>query len=415
MFYTNRQRLNVDSEILEKLKDKVLPMWYDAQDFADDVLALFQWNWQYIASTPVKHTPRPLRGQKLVAEFIKAVEAVYPIDAAELRASLPRLPRKPVVEEFAMFHRMFSLLSKEPLRTRYLKPFADAAGNPYDAARLFLLWLVEDGWGGGGGDGPGGLPLRPGGPGGLPILPKRGRSAGRGHFDWKKAADAMRMLRVAKKLSLLLQWAKEYGVRKLTTLWPEDDIEPRTMRSFDEAARLLPSQYGYEDDIFYAKLASKELLTLEWLKTEHVAKKIVILVDVSGSMEDRGKYIVANAAVYKVAELAAATGVNEAIVVPFDDKPHEPIKMPPRKLMKFLTETMMYSGGGTDIDEALRFAVEELGATDVLIITDGQDNIEYRPPANVNVRVITFTNEGNETLREIAKEYIELDPEDLLS
>lgn len=247
---------------------------------------------------------------------------------------------------------------------------------------------------------------------GLELLPflQGGDEAGQAHYSLKNVSEKIMLFKVYKKLKIEFQWAREVVVDLEPSPWPEDTVEPEPIKELSDAAKLMPvSQYAIEDDLFYYKLATKELLKQQYYKYKAKSKRIIILVDVSGSMKGYKRYIVANAAVLAIADLAKESQVNEVTVIPFDNQPHEPIELPPDQLKRHILDNLLYSGGGTSIDNALRKA-DELKATDILLITDGQDEVTYKPKA----RLRTILLDQNETLENMSDELKKINPIELI-
>lgn len=169
---------------------------------------------------------------------------------------------------------------------------------------------------------------------------------------------------------------------------PTNDIEPVSMRNFDQLAGVLPMQLVADDDEFYRRLANSELTILQPYTTTLNRKTLYILMDVSQSMEAHMNAGVMrhtwSRAVALSLLLKAVKSEANYLGRPFDGQAHDLWKVEgeaqAEQVMDFVINHGA-SGGGTDIGSALAQAcadvaplVARFGSADVLLITDGQDD-----------------------------------------
>lgn len=237
-----------------------------------------------------------------------------------------------------------------------------------------------------------------------------GDGVGTGHYSLLMPADMVALLNVYKKIRVRFNWAREIIIDAIPTNTPSDTLEPTPIDSYHDVTHLMPlQQYALDDELFLLKLASKELTKAQHYKYKARPRRIVALIDSSGSMADDYKFIIANASLVALADAVKGT-TNTLTVVPFDAGIHEPITGKPEDIKRHVLENgMFYSGGGTWIDGALRKA-DEMRATDIVLITDGIDNVTYKPRGTL--RTILFGN--NDALERISDELMRVNPRDLI-
>ena len=349
-----------------------LPQWYNNQAFKSDVLAMFQRKPMFFINT------------------IKS-SVLGDIPPAELDANL---------EELKQIYHFYTVFP----HTKLYGEIMDVSDNdPYEAANLFLTLLLahvtgEERWKGKGkfgkllkfvlSQGNNGLPI--------PFMPG-GKQAGKGHHSIKWLKRAIQIQQLLPKLKLRFQHAASRHVDKIPVYMPEDDVEPRPIQRLGEVHKVIPADLALPDLLFYQKLVNHQLRILQHYKYHHKSKKFVMLLDVSGSMEDKiggyPKYIVAIASAIALWQNCLKGG-NEVVIIPFDSKPHNPI--PPEDLVK-----TPFSGGGTSIDTALERADEEK-PDEIILVTDGEDSVYYKPKAPL---FTIFCGGDNEGLRKISRSF----------
>lgn len=185
---------------------------------------------------------------------------------------------------------------------------------------------------------------------------------------------------------------------------PEDDAEPRQIKSLNEPINT--TDIMLPDDLFYQKVATKQLNTMQHYRKKHIPKKYAMLVDVSGSMDD-GNGAKHSSITYACASAIslvrnAMQGMNEACVVPFDTVPKNPTWFKePGQIEEYMLQ-MPFSGGGTNIDAALE-KMDSMDVDECILITDGHDHVSYVPKTKL---FTLFCGGGrNQSLEEISHSF----------
>jgi uncharacterized protein with von Willebrand factor type A (vWA) domain len=142
---------------------------------------------------------------------------------------------------------------------------------------------------------------------------------------------------------------------------------------------------------------------METKATEH--EKFLLLVDKSGSMEDRNKTLWSRAVALALAMHAKKNRLKCQLAF-FDDavcqdKPIDLVNEFDEALKWILT---LKCDGGTSIDRALRFADKQTSKK-VIIVTDGEDTVTYQPKKEL---ISLMVEGGNETLRKVSKKYFKV-------
>lgn len=203
----------------------------------------------------------------------------------------------------------------------------------------------------------------------------------------KLPADLVDVLQVAaRQTAVSLNLGRE--VERIAVNYPTRDMEPERMAGPEDLANILPEQYILSDDQFYADLATNNLRKLKAYETRTFKKAAYLLIDSSGSMDERmsngvKRHIWARGITVNLLA-QAVEGQAKYWLRTFDSRPHQ-LQMANDKnsafrLMDEMT-TEAFSGGGTSIQSALAQATDDLSnhagrfdTTDVVLITDGEDN-----------------------------------------
>lgn len=227
------------------------------------------------------------------------------------------------------------------------------------------------------------------------------RQSGLGHLPLKKTSpalveelarranvDHLEVLKVASSQRDVDFDLKATRLRQEVS-YPTNDIEPVSMRNFEQLAGVLPAHLLADDDEFYRRLATSELMILQSYATSEQKKTLHILMDVSGSMEERMtetgvmRHTWSRAVAISLLLKAVQSEANY-LGRPFDDLPHELWQVESEKQAEEVMDFVINygaSGGGTHICRAIAQAcsdvapqVAEFGSADVLVITDGRDD-----------------------------------------
>lgn len=220
-----------------------------------------------------------------------------------------------------------------------------------------------------------------------------GREAGVGHVEEfgdliniDFAVDASELLRLFSKV------VAEVGVVRR----PSPLGSPEGYRLGRDLRRLAPTALMYDDCLFWYRYAAGTLPVLDLMAS--ATERVAVVLDKSGSMKEGNKTAWSRA----VALAVVKTG--PAVLMYFDDTPSKPISDRSEVLRVLLT---LRCGGGTSIDSALKAADRLEGVDRILLITDGEDRVGYRPGKKLTTVFVAGDNEG---LRRISDEYCSVEP-----
>jgi uncharacterized protein with von Willebrand factor type A (vWA) domain len=235
-----------------------------------------------------------------------------------------------------------------------------------------------------------------------------GKMAGDGSQAVQFLQKAQEIAEALPRISIRYKSASRKNVKKKEIVHPEDDLEPRNIRNNSEIPFV--SEMMMEDDLFFAKLAKKELQTAQHYKTEHIAKKYGMLIDTSGSMHGASEIYACASAISLVQN--ALEGANEVDVILFDGSPRDAVHFENlNEVVEFMMRTP-FSGGGTRIDSALQYA-DTKEYDELILITDGEDHVRYDPKTPLFTTFIGRDGENwaANTLRKISVGYDQVDPQ----
>jgi uncharacterized protein with von Willebrand factor type A (vWA) domain len=170
-----------------------------------------------------------------------------------------------------------------------------------------------------------------------------------------------------------------------------------------DLTKITPSALALPDELWWYRFATSTLPVMETKATEH--EKFLLLVDKSGSMEDRNKTLWSRAVALALAMHAKKNRLKCQLAF-FDDavcqdKPIDLVNEFDEALKWILT---LKCDGGTSIDRALRFADKQTSKK-VIIVTDGEDTVTYQPKKEL---ISLMVEGGNETLRKVSKKYFKV-------
>jgi len=204
--------------------------------------------------------------------------------------------------------------------------------------------------------------------------------------------------------------------------YPDDEMSIRNIEEPHEILKLLPTQYAYEDDVFTQKLLRKDLLVRDYQSRRLKRQSLYLLVDVSGSMEGI-KNVYASGVALALVRQALQEG-SVYFLRFFDANPHDLIKIVTKEDAKSICETLIshpFSGGGTSIQGALEVAIsdidkspEQFEKSEILVITDGEDDVTIDRDALKNIKVhSTIIDGSNDKLKSVSDTYLELASSDI--
>jgi len=264
----------------------------------------------------------------------------------------------------------------------------------------------------------------------------------------KKIASAIRnknfeILDVARKFDITEQYVREEEIKDVD--YPEKDWRITNIKTLSDFPNILPYQFLYPNEIFDKMLMDKDLKTKQYQSRRKKKQILYLLVDVSGSMDGARQVVATSIAVAYIKKAISEKSIYFFRF--FDDKPFELHKVTNEqeaiKEVNYLLKNPK-SGGGTNIDQALRRAIkdindpnllkqenQEFGAdegrnaldaevlyerADILIITDGGDDVSVTAEELRQNKIIlhTFLIEGsNPTLKSISKSFQNLTQNDI--
>lgn len=253
----------------------------------------------------------------------------------------------------------------------------------------------------------------------------------------KKIADSIKrgdfkILDVARKFDATEQYSREEEVKDVD--YPEKDWRISSMKNLSDFPNILPYQFLYPNEIFDKMLIDKDLKVKQYQSRRKKKQVLYILIDVSGSMSGARQLVATSIAVAYLKKAISEKSIY--FFRHFDDRPFDLHKVTTEieatKEIKWLLKNPK-SGGGTCINNALTKAIEDINnpelfkqsqeeielndrttlddkqlyeRADILIITDGEDNVSVTAKTLEEKKVVlhTFLIEGeNSSLAQISK------------
>jgi uncharacterized protein with von Willebrand factor type A (vWA) domain len=261
-----------------------------------------------------------------------------------------------------------------------------------------------------------------------------GQQAGIGHSEFKIGNIVDLIDKISKRLS-----AKEleifYVARKkeATELYkrdeilesvpyPDDEMSIKTLSDPTEILKLIPTQYAYDDNIFMQKLVKHELLIRDYQARRLKRQALYLLIDVSGSMSGAKNIYACGVALAFVRQ--AITEGSTYFLRFFDDSPHQLYTVTTQEEAENMSKILIrepFSGGGTDIENAMRKAIEDITKSpekfekaEIMIISDGEDDVSLRKTDLQGVKIHSTIIDGkNKGLELISETYTELRSDEL--
>lgn len=207
--------------------------------------------------------------------------------------------------------------------------------------------------------------------------------------------------------------------------YPGDTFIHRPMLNDGEIQDVIPEDLALPDEVFDQRLSQQELTVERNLERLRNKRRLVILLDISPSM-DRGmrdgtERIQWAGGVALKLMLRALAGEAEFIFRFFDDgvsKRYIVTSPEEAQIMSTRLLRLVADGNGTDIDFALRQAVNdivdaetEVQTSDVLLITDGESNLdeywmrETFVGSDTRLHVCLIGRNSNPLLEEVSTSY----------
>jgi len=167
---------------------------------------------------------------------------------------------------------------------------------------------------------------------------------------------------------------------------------------------LLLTAYMLPEELFWYRYATGTLPEIE-IKTSEISE-FTLVVDKSGSMNERNKTLWSRAIALALAKQAKKFNVNAKLIW-FDERPFglADLRKEFDKALDYILR--LECDGGTSINKALEYADKE-GIGTIVLITDGEDSVSYKPRR----RLISVMVEGhNEELQKISDVYLKVQPD----
>jgi len=206
--------------------------------------------------------------------------------------------------------------------------------------------------------------------------------------------------------------------------YPDNEMSIKNIKKYEELLKTIPSQYALDDDIFNQKLLKKELLVRDYQSRRLKKQALYLLIDVSGSMDEGGKNVYASGVALAFVRQAISEGSTYFLRF-FDHNPHSLYKITNKEDAEKMCDILVkkpYSGGGTNIGNAIETAVNDIKddpvafeKAEIMIITDGEDsgfNINKDQLEKIKLHS-TVIDGSNPTLEELSDSYVELDSKDI--
>lgn len=186
----------------------------------------------------------------------------------------------------------------------------------------------------------------------------------------------------------IIQLGEEIAQEVITSKRKEETVRSSIREGYRFTSRIdkaIPRELALPDEILDYKIANKKLLTYEYI--EEPSGSIYVVIDKSGSMDNREKTVWSRSVAYALFKKAIAENKRyflrffDTEVYPHPNKPpfEDPIDVV-QKLLKVRSE------GGTAIDYALDVAVKDIArenlsdkVNSIILITDGEDDVNTKP------------------------------------
>ncbi len=205
--------------------------------------------------------------------------------------------------------------------------------------------------------------------------------------------------------------------------FPDNEMTIKNIEESSELLKILPTEFLYSDDIFMQKFAKKQLQVRDYQSRRLKKQALYLLVDVSGSMQRRGIY--ASGVALSLVRQAVTEG--SIYFLRFFDHTVKNLnritnEQEAEKMMDILMKRP-YSGGGTNIDHAIRVAIQDISEdknkfekAEILVITDGDDDVHVSKDDLKGIKLHSTVIEGhNSGLKNVSDTYIELKSKDFMS
>lgn len=366
---------HTDTKLYYKDELPILPEWYRKYEFLNDILAMFMKNEKRLGK---KNLEIILKRVKKKTEFSKEEWAA--IQRFYIKFQKTKI-FKELLEQFDAYDAARFLIALITAKQQQIVSSSSSAtaSSFIDAINLILRECQN------------GFPL--------PLPFGGGKEAGKGSYSVKYLRKSLEVQKILKELMIKWKSVSEVIEDKEATLEPAEDLEPEKIANYSEITKIFEYQLAY-DELFEYKLATKQLLKKQYYRYKYKAKKFIVLIDVSGSMQNNDAYIYAIATAIAILKNAQKSKVNKVKIALFDEKIVDEIETDTDTAIQRLLE-VPFSGGGTSINTALQYA-DEQKCDEIILITDGEDRVTYKPETKLYT---IFLNGNNENLKKISNNY----------
>jgi len=172
-----------------------------------------------------------------------------------------------------------------------------------------------------------------------------------------------------------------------------------------DLARVAPSALALPDELFWYRFATSTLPIIETKEAE--LERFILVVDKSGSMDNRNKTLWSRAVALALARQAKLGSVKAKLLFfDYGVYPSEPIDLLERFDEALKVILTLKCSGGTSIDTALMEA-DKLDGYTIVLITDGEDKVTYKPR---NKLISVMIDGDNKALKDMSTAYLKAEP-----
>ena len=225
---------------------------------------------------------------------------------------------------------------------------------------------------------------------------------------------------IARKKEIIDRYRRDEVLKSVP--YPDNEMTIKNIDKYQELLKTIPTQYAFDDDIFYQKLLKKELLVRNYQSRRLKKQALYLLIDVSGSMNDAKSAYASGVALAFVRQAVSEGSIYFLRFFDYGtDRLHRVTTKKEAEEMVDILVKKPYSGGGTNIDGAIRQAVEDISEdpvkfekAEIMVITDGADDIGITKKELKKIKVHSTVIDGeNNGLEAISKTYTKLKSSDL--
>ena len=205
--------------------------------------------------------------------------------------------------------------------------------------------------------------------------------------------------------------------------FPDNELSINKMQHASEFFRVLPEQLALDDDIFFMKLAKNDLTVREYQTKKQKKQALYLLIDVSGSMSG-ARSVYASATALALVRQAVRS---EAIYFLrfFDERPSQLERVQTKDDATRVGQMLVqqpFSGGGTNFDNALRTAIEDIkkdketfDKVEIMLITDGDCYVTVTKKELGDIKLHSSVIDGhNDTLKQLSETYTMLSTAEII-